>query len=127
MVQLIKTTALLLIISLTLYPYQIAAEVKSDSFSPTWKLLSAEEKGQFISGYIQGWKDAATVTDIAIDYVEKNPAEAVGGLKKVKVLYDMEGIDPSVAVSFIDSFYANPDNSKAPLSKAVSFAKGQLQ
>lgn len=98
----------------------------SSSFYPTWKLLGSKEKEQFVAGYIQGWKDAAQVTDIAISFVQDNPGKAVEGLEQVKGLYDVRDIRPGLLAGAIDDFYSRPENQGAALSLAVSAAKSSL-
>lgn len=95
-------------------------------FLPTWKLLAPEAKEQFIAGYLEGWRDAGVVTDIATQYVKENPQKALEGLEKIKVLYDMSSLKTSAVVSEINGFYRDPENSLASLSKAVSYAKERL-
>lgn len=96
------------------------------AFLPTWKLMKFEEKQHFISGYIQGWIDAARVTDIAIAYVRENPTRAVEGLQSVQRLYDLSAIKPQPLVEEIDAFFAKPVNSNASLSAAVTAARSSV-
>jgi len=93
------------------------------SFLPIWKLLSRPEKLQFIAGYIQGWRDAAKVTDIAISFVRENPQQAVEGMERVRALYELSDLKPDLVVNQLDQFYADPDNRQAPLSRAISAAR----
>lgn len=111
---------------------QHAAELQSgetasspSSFLPIWKLLTYDQKVQFVSGYIQGWKDAARVTDVAISFVRENPNNAVDGLEKLKGLYDLSDLKPNMVVDHIDSFYSDPDNSEAALSLAISASRAR--
>lgn len=105
-----------------------SAERESGSgFLATWKLLSQQEKQQFIAGYLQGWRDAAKVTDIAIAYVRTNPSEAVAGLERIKELYNLEGLKPPQVVNDIDLYYSDPDNYEAPLSRAVTASQQARQ
>ena len=105
---------------------QTAQAEDTSSFYPTWKLLGSREKEQFVAGYIQGWKDAAQVTDIAISYVRDNPGKAIEGLEQVKGLYDVRDLRPGMLAGAIDNFYAKPENQGAALSLAVSAAKSAL-
>jgi len=107
-------------------PLLVFANTES-SFFPTWKLLSSEERKQFIAGYIQGWRDAEKVTSIAVDYVRQEPNKAVEGLKKVQELYDLSGVTPDSLITGIDHFYSDPGNHSASLSRAVSAAKNSLR
>lgn len=99
---------------------------ESDPFLPTWKLLSPEAKEQFIAGYLQGWRDAEKVTDIATQYVKENPQKALEGLEKIRALYDMSAYKSSAIVEHIDLFYKDPSNASSSLSKAVSGARQRL-
>jgi hypothetical protein len=102
------------------------AEGQVESFLPTWKLMSDEEKQQFIAGYLQGWRDAAKVTDIAISFVKSNPQRAIASLEGIKELYNIREIRPSEVTQEIDLFYADPSNSNAPLSKAITAARARI-
>jgi len=95
-------------------------------FLPTWKLLTDEAKRQFVAGYLHGWSDAAKVTDIAIDYVRGNPDEALDGLKRLKQLYNISGVQAELLSEGITQFYADPENAGAPLSKAVTAARNRV-
>lgn len=95
----------------------------SDAFLPTWKLLTNEQKQQFIAGYLYAWKDAARVTDVAIGFVKENPKEAVNGLEKIKSLYDLSILSPAGAVQQLDTFFSEPSHSKASLSVAITAVK----
>jgi hypothetical protein len=109
-------------------PFILAEEREgSGSFLPVWKLLTLNEKQQFISGYLQGWRDAALVTDIAINYVKKNPERAIASLEGIKVLYRLKNSSSSQIVEAIDEFYADPENQNAPLSRAVTAARSKGQ
>ena len=92
------------------------------SFLPIWKLLSHGEKQQFIAGYIQGWKDAAKVIDVAIAYVRDNPKQALQSLERIKSLYLLSDAKATAIVERIDDFYTKPENRDAPLSLAISAA-----
>jgi hypothetical protein len=95
---------------------------RSVSFLPVWKLMTREQKQEFIAGYVWGWRDAAKVTEIAISYIKENPREAIEGLERVKALYDLSELKPGLLVEALDRFYANPENRNASLSRAVSAA-----
>lgn len=102
------------------------APLRADSetpFLPTWKHLNSEQKRQFIAGYVFGWNDARKVTDIAIEYIRSNPKKAVESLESIKSLYDLGEIDPATAALQLDNFFAEPENSGASLSVAISALK----
>lgn len=101
------------------------ADAKENSFLPTWKLLSSQEKQHFVSGYIQGWNDARKVTDIALEYIKTNPTRAVESLESIRKLYDMSHLTPENLVEHIDKFYEDPKNHSSSLSVAVTAARGQ--
>lgn len=103
------------------------SEGNGPSFLPTWKLLTTDQKQQFIAGYIQGWKDAARVTDIAIGYVRTNPERAIEGLEGIRQLYDLSGVKPIQLAHEIDAFYSDPENNGAALSKAITAARRRIQ
>lgn len=88
-----------------------------------WKLLTHEQKTQYLAGYVQGWRDASRVTDIAIDFVKQNPEEAVRGLEQLKGLYDLSDVSPSLLVTRIDRYLSDSANRSASLSLAISAAR----
>lgn len=96
------------------------------SFLPTWKLLRADAKQQFISGYLFGWRDAKKVTDVAIDYVKENPANAVSGLERVRGIYDMEGLTPESVVRELDNYFSGSEGKDATLSQAVTAVRMRM-
>ena len=119
----------LLAIAVAVAPLSLKAESEPEAagpapFYPVWRLLSQEQKSQYLAGYVQGWKDASKVTDIAIQYVKENPQEAVSGLQKLKVLYDLSDVSPSLLVSQIDRFFIDPKHQSASLSLAISSVRG---
>lgn len=93
------------------------------SFLPIWRLLSPENKQQFVSGYQQGWKDAAKIIDIVITYLKNNPNEGAKSLESIRNIYDLSNIKPEELVKALDQFYATPENHTAPFSKAITAAK----
>lgn len=113
--------AIFLIISETTY-----AE-SDEPFLPTWKLLKSAERSQFIAGYLYGWRDAAKVTGIAIEFVKENPKDAVEGLTKLQSLYTMEGLKADVVSKELDTFFSKSENKDATLSQAVTAVRAQLQ
>jgi hypothetical protein len=90
---------------------------------PVWRLLTHEQKTQYLAGYVQGWKDASRVTDIAIEFVKENPEDAVKGLEQLKSLYDLSDLSPSLLVVQIDNYLSSVENREAPLSLAISAAR----
>jgi hypothetical protein len=111
------------LLQLSLSSTPLFAESESEAFLPTWRLLG-EEKQVFISGYMAGLRDAGKIIDIAIQYVKNNPEEAVTSLERIKQLYAVgEEVKPAQLAHAIDTFYSDPDNSKASLSKAVMSAR----
>ena len=108
---------------------QLFAESKvasEASFQPTWKLLRNEGKQQFIAGYLFAWRDAKRVTDVAIEYVQTNPSNAVSGLERIRGLYDMEGLTAESVVRELDTFFATSDGKDATLSQAIVAVRGRL-
>lgn len=108
----------------SLAPSYVRAENAPESgFGPTWKLMSKQERKVFISGYLQAWRDAAKVNDIAIGFIKENPQKAVGSLEQIKSLYDMSGLDPDTMLSKLDRYFADPDHVQSTLSMAMSATK----
>lgn len=100
-----------------------APRARSEAFYPVWRLLTQEQKLQFVAGYVHGWRDASRVLDIAIGYVQENPERAVDGMRKLSSLYNLSDIAPSIVVTQIDRFFSQPDNREASLSYALSAAR----
>lgn len=117
----------MLILSLVLFVTQARAQNDEIPFLPIWKMMNTQEKQQFIAGYVQGWRDAQKVTEVAQDYIRENPHDAVEGLEKIKGLYNLSGLKPEMLVKGVDAFYLEPDHSRAGLSRAISAAKSSLQ
>lgn len=102
------------------------AQESGSGFLATWKLLNPQEKQQFISGYLYGWKDAERVTDVALGYIRENPKKAVESLERVKQLYDLSDLKSVAIVDRLDEFFIRPENSNASLSSAlIAVQRGQ--
>lgn len=114
----------LLIIGSTAWAQPTETSDRPASFYPIWQMLSRTEKLQFIAGYVQGWRDAASVTDVAITYVREQPQNALEVLEKIRRLYESD-TTPDTLVPRIDAFYRNPENQSAPLSRAISAARAR--
>jgi hypothetical protein len=112
--------------SLFLSTPQLLAQ-DNERFFPTWRLMSTEQKQHFIAGYLQAWKDAAQVTDIAIGYVRENPEKAVEGLQSVRGLYETNGLRPADLAHQVDRFFQDAENQSSSLSRAISAAKNNLK
>lgn len=93
----------------------------------TWRLLTNEQKQEFLAGYVQGWRDASQVTDVAIDFVRENPNEAVAGLQRLKKLYEMSDLSPSFLAREVDKFFSEPANHSASFALAISAARAHLR
>ena len=125
----VKQIAFLLSVSLStllLYFWCGVPSAGSDTFLPTWRLLSVEQKQQFISGYLFGWRDAARITRIAAEYVRENPQKGLESLENIQSLYHFSDIKPAVMVSAIDTFYAEPKNNNASLFMAITAAQRSI-
>ncbi len=96
-------------------------------FLPSWRLLSNEGKQQFISGYLQGWKDAVRILEVAIMYLKENPDRGVQALENIKQIYEIRELPPDELVKQIEMFYADPAHRDAPLSRAVTAAKAKMR
>lgn len=92
----------------------------AESFVPTWKLLKSDEKRQFVAGYMYGWKDAAKVIDIAKDFVQQNPRDAISGLEKIKGVYDLTGLKVDTVVRDLDNYFGDPDHRDSTFSQAIT-------
>jgi len=118
----------LIVVCFLLMPLTVQAANNTEiSFLPTWKLLNAQEKQQFIAGYIRGWKDAARVTDITKEFIRANPQKALQSLESIQTLYNLSDVTPVILVSLVDAFYSDPVNRDASLSMAVSHARSRIQ
>ena len=96
------------------------------SFLPTWKLLSNQGKQQFVAGYIFGWRDAARVTDAAIEYAREHPSNAVSGLERIREIYNLEGLTAEGMVRELDVFFNQAEGREATLSQAITAARRRL-
>ncbi len=103
------------------------AQDNQAAFYTTWKLLKAQEKQQFIAGYLQAFSDAKRITSIVRDYVKENPNKAQEGLIKIEALYDLSGLKADLLSQSIDTYYSLPENRNAPLSQAVSASGAALR
>lgn len=103
----------------------VAFADSSESFLPTWKLLSNKDKQQFIAGYLQGLRDAQKITSIASGFVRDNPEKAIDALERLEGLYETK-VPPGRLVEGIDAFYSDSMNMDASLSVAVNSLKGRL-
>lgn len=95
-------------------------------FLPTWKLLRGDSKQQFVAGYLFGWRDAARVTDVAIEYVQQNPNNAVQSLEKIKGLYDMNDLTADMVVRELDRYFSENDSKDATLPQAITAVRMRL-
>jgi hypothetical protein len=117
------------IVVLTAVPRTLLSEESGDSvqgFAPTWKLLDAEAKRQFIAGYLFAFSDAARITDIALEYIKENPQGAVSGLEQIRSVYDMRGVTPDMVVHELDVYFREDGGKEATLSQAVTAVRSQL-
>ena len=96
-----------------------------EPFLPTWKLLSGQQKQDFIAGYLHGWRDASRVLDISIEYVRANPTSAVASLEQLRELYDLSHLRPDAVTREVDRFYNDPANREASLGLAISNARNR--
>ncbi len=107
---------------LALFPSHVLL-ADSTPFLPTWRLLTKEQKQQFISGYLQGWKDAGKITDVALEHIRKNPEQAVKALESIQGIYELSHHGPDILAREVDNFYSEPENSQASLSVAISSSR----
>jgi hypothetical protein len=74
-----------------------------------------------------GWRDAAKVTDAAIDFVKQNPKDAVEGLTKVRSLYEMDGVRADALVHELELFFEKSENRESTLSQAVTAVRFRMK
>ena len=96
---------------------------KPAPFLPTWQLLNTEQKQQFVSGYLYGWREAARIADIVIGFVRENPDQAIRGLEKLRSVYTSSDDRPIAMVRGIDAFFADPKNAQADFAVALNAAR----
>jgi hypothetical protein len=96
------------------------------SFAPTWRLLKGDSKQQFVAGYLFAWRDAARVTDAAIEYAREHPQNAVTGLERIRGIYDMEGLTAESMARELDKFFTESDGREATLSQAMTAVRSRL-
>lgn len=93
-------------------------------FEPVWRMLTRDQKQQFVAGYLNGMRDAAQMTDLLQILVKQNPEAASGSLDRLAQIYqDVGRASPDSIVEGIESFYSNPENSRAQLSAAITAAQ----
>ena len=103
------------------------ADTSTESFYPTWKLLTPDQKNQFIAGYLCALRDAEKITHVANEFSHENPEQALRTLHQLHKVFDSANVKPDVVVRGIDSFYSDPQNTSASLSKAVRAASQYLR
>lgn len=96
-------------------------------FLPVWRLLSSEQKQQFIAGYLQGLRDAGRITDVLATYIKDNPNKATETLAGSKEIYDFSGLNTASLVREIDRYFHDPNHSQATLSLAATAARNTLR
>ncbi len=113
-----------LLLAITVGLTSRAASADGGSFEPVWRLLTREQKQQFVAGYLNGMRDAAKMTDLLQDIVKQNPESASGSLDRLAQIYQGVGrSSPDSIVAGIETFYADPANSGAQLSAAITAAQ----
>jgi len=118
---LLLTTGLTL--ALLLSPIVHSVSASETSFMPTWRLLSQEQKQTFVAGYLHGWRDARRVAEIVGEHLERNPDQVHKSMQAMQGIYDLSELRPEQIVREIDQFYQEPENARAPLSKAISSSR----
>lgn len=112
----------------------IAASGEGASFEPVWRMLTREQKQQFVAGYLHGMRDASQMTELLRDLVKDAPSAAgnagsvEGSLDRLSQIYDEMGrASPETLTDGIDGFYANPSNHGAQLSAAITAAQASRE
>lgn len=96
-------------------------------FGSTWRLLTSDQKQQFVAGYLYGWRDSLKVSEVVLQFIRDNPTQAEKGMEKILSLYNVRNAGPELIVQELNSFFADPDNLNAPLSDALSVARARLR
>ena len=117
---LVRVCTIVLFLSLFCWISVYANPAPASPILPTWKLLTGDQKRQFIAGYQQGLRDSEQITGVALEFVEQNPNEAVSALKRVRSLYQAPNVAPEHLVKGLDRYLSDPDNIHATLSSAIN-------
>jgi|GEM_PF-1586033 len=117
------TISMVLLTANLILPYSVMANEQESSFMPTWSLLTQEQKQTFIAGYLHGWRDARRVAQIVGEHLAENPEEVHKSMEIMQGIYDLSNLRPETIANHIDQFYKDSENSRAPLSKAISSAR----
>ena len=119
--------ALLICLPVTPTP-AIADEIHaSASFLPIWRLMTPEQRQQFIAGYVYALGDAQKISNLALTLAEEDPQQAKEALQSLKRLYEPPHLKPDRLASAVDEFYADPDNQDAALSAALSAIRAAIR
>jgi hypothetical protein len=98
----------------------------TNAFYPTWKLLNQAEKQHFVSGYKFASEDMHRVLEIVAKFIKENPDQAVEGINSLKRVFNYASVNPDRLAIELDAYFANSENQKASLSKAISAAKQRM-
>lgn len=98
----------------------------ASAFRPMWRLLSAHDKKQFISGYLYALDGAEDVTQIVLEYVKEHPDEALTGLEKIQNIYRAGGLSADRVVAELDSVFEQAEGKDVSLSQAFAIARQRL-
>jgi len=112
-------------LALLISPVAQTASAGETSFMPTWRLLNQEQKQTFVAGYLHGWRDARRVAEIVGEHLERNPDQVHKSMQAMQAIYDLSELRPERIVRDIDQFYQEPENARAPLSKAISSSRSR--
>lgn len=105
---------------------ELAKAEHSTAFRPMWRLLSAHDKKQFISGYLYALDGAEDVTEIVLEYVREHPDEALTGLEKIQNIYRASGLSADRVVAELDSLFEQAEGKEVSLSQAFAIARQRL-
>ncbi len=108
------------------FPPKSAVADESTAFRPMWRLLSAHDKKQFISGYLYALDGAEDVTQIVLEYVREHPDQALTGLEKIQNIYRAGGLSADRVVAELDSLFEQAEGKDASLSQAFAIARRRL-
>jgi hypothetical protein len=107
------------------YDLSPTEQPRLEGFLSSWKLMSAEEKQQFIAGYLFAWRDAQEVLEIARGFIGSDPSQATASIDSMLAIYNFSSVNPVLLAHEIENFYSTPENKSAPLSYAVTTVKNK--
>ena len=93
------------------------------TFGPTWKLLSADQKRQFVAGYLQAWQDAGKVTEALAAFSREKPEQLAQSFDKILAIFDVARLSPDTVARELDRIFSDPETRELTLAEAMSSAR----